>query len=33
MKMQEVLLRALVRKITWWQAAEFIGISDRSLRR
>src|ERR1700693_2109673 len=33
MKVQEVILRALAKKITWWQAAEFIGISDRQMRR
>jgi len=33
MKVQEVILRALARKITWWQAAEIIGISDRQMRR
>src|SRR5580700_5587443 len=33
MKIQEVILRALAERITWWQAAEIIGISDRSLRR
>src|SRR5271165_4670833 len=33
MKAQEVILRALAKKITWWQAAEIIGISDRSMRR
>jgi transposase len=33
MKVQEVILRAMARKITWWQAAEIIGISDRSIRR
>jgi len=33
MKIQEVILRALAKKITWWQAAEIIGISDRSMRR
>src|ERR1700747_3319471 len=33
MKVQEVMLRALAKKITWWQAAEIIGISDRSMRR
>src|ERR1700675_1687477 len=32
MKVQEVILRAMARKITWWQAAEIIGISDRSMR-
>ena len=29
-KVQEVILRALARRITWWQAAEILGISDRS---
>ncbi len=29
MKIQEVILRALAKKITWWKAAEIIGISDR----
>ena len=33
MKVQEVILRALGKKITWWQAAEIIGLSDRSPRR
>jgi transposase len=33
MKIQEVILRALAKTITWWQAAEIIGISDRSMRR
>ena len=33
MKIQEVILQALARKITWWQAAEIIGISDRQMRR
>ena len=33
MKVQEVMLRAIAKKITWWQAAEIIGISDRSMRR
>ena len=33
MKIQEVILRAMARKITWWQAAEIIGISDRQMRR
>jgi transposase len=28
-----VILRAMAKKITWWQAAEIIGISDRSMRR
>jgi transposase len=33
MKAQEVILRAMAKKITWWQAAEIIGISDHSMRR
>src|SRR5579884_2438565 len=33
MKVQEVLLRAMAKRITWGQAAEILGISDRSLRR
>jgi transposase len=33
MKIQEVILRAMAKAITWWQAAEIIGISDRSMRR
>ena len=33
MKVQEVILRAMARKITWWQAAEVIGVSDRQMRR
>ena len=32
MKVEEVILRAIARKITWWQAAEIIGISDRQMR-
>jgi transposase len=30
---QEVILRAIAKRITWWQAAEIIGISDRQMRR
>jgi len=33
MKVQEVILRALAKKITWFQAAEILGFSDRHLRR
>jgi len=33
MKVQEVILRALAKKITWLQAAEIIGITDRQMRR
>jgi transposase len=33
MKIQEVLLRAMAGKITWFQAAEILGFSDRHVRR
>jgi transposase len=33
MKVQEVILRALAKRITWWQAAEILGISARQMRR
>jgi transposase len=33
MKIQEVILRAMAKRMTWWQAAEIIGISDRQMRR
>jgi transposase len=33
MKVQEVILRAMAKKISWWQAAEIIGISDRQMGR
>jgi transposase len=33
MKLQEVILRALAKRITWSQAAEIIGITDRQMRR
>jgi transposase len=33
MKVQEVLLRAMAKKITWFQAAEILGITDRHMRR
>jgi len=29
MKLQDVLLKAMAKKITWWEAAEIIGITDR----
>ena len=32
MKVHEVILRAMAKKISWWQAAEIIGISDRPMR-
>src|SRR5262245_5041169 len=33
MKVQEVMLRAMAGSLKWWEAAEIIGISDRSMRR
>ncbi len=30
---QEVILRAMAKKITWWQAGEILGISNRKMRR
>src|ERR1700721_264636 len=33
MKIQEVILRAMAKKIPWCQAAEILGFSDRHLRR
>ena len=33
MKLQDVLLKAMAKKITWWAAAEIIGVTDRSMRR
>ena len=33
MKVQEVILRAMAKRITWWQAAEILGISVRQMRR
>ena len=33
MKVQEVIMRAMAKKITWWQAAEILGISCRQMRR
>jgi len=33
MKVQEVILRAMSGKLQWWQAAEILGISCRSMRR
>ena len=33
MKLQEVILRAVSRQITWWQAAEVIGSRPQSMRR
>ena len=33
MRVQEIIFRAMAKKITWWQAAEIMGISDRQMRR
>jgi len=33
MKVHEVILRAMAKKITWWEAAEILGISNRTMRR
>ena len=31
MKLQDVLLKAMAKKITWWAAAEIIGVTDRTM--
>jgi transposase len=33
MRVQDVLLKAMAKKITWWMAAEIIGVTDRTMRR
>jgi transposase len=33
MKVQDVMLQAMAKRITWWQAAEILGVSDRHMRR
>src|SRR5258707_5377438 len=33
MKLQDVLLKAMARKISWCDAAEIIGVTDRTMRR
>src|SRR5450432_172686 len=33
MKLQDVFLKAMAKKITWWAAAEIIGVTDRTMRR
>jgi transposase len=33
MKLQDVLLKAMAKKITWWDAAEIIGVTERTMRR
>jgi hypothetical protein len=31
MKIQDLLLKAMAKKITWWTADEIIGVSDRTM--
>jgi hypothetical protein len=33
LRVQDVLLKAMAKKITWWVAAEIIGVTDRTMRR
>ena len=33
MKVQEVIMRAMAKQMTWWQAAEILGVSPRTIRR
>jgi transposase len=33
MKVQEVIMRAMAKQMTWWQAAEVLGVSVRTIRR
>ena len=33
MKVQEVILKAMAGSLRWWEAAEIIGVSDRTMRR
>jgi transposase len=33
MKVQEVILKAMAGGLKWWEAAEIIGVSDRTMRR
>jgi len=33
MKIQEVILKAMAGKLKWWEAAESIGVTDRTMRR
>jgi transposase len=33
MKVQDVLLKAMAKKISWWEAAEIIGVTERTMRR
>ena len=33
MKVHEVIMRAMAKRISWWQAAEILGVSTRTIRR
>jgi transposase-like protein len=33
MKVQEVILRAMAGSLKWWEAAEILGVTDRTMRR
>src|SRR5258708_34192021 len=33
MKVQDVLLKAMAKKLTWWAAAEILGVTGRTMRR
>jgi transposase len=33
MKVRDVLLKAMATKMTWWAAAEILGVTDRTMRR
>jgi hypothetical protein len=33
MEIQEVILKAMAGKLKWWEAAEIIGVTDRTMRR
>ena len=33
MKTQEVILKAMAGKLKWWEAAEIMGVTDRTMRR
>ena len=33
MKVQEVIMRAMAKRISWWEAAEILGIDVRTMRR
>ena len=33
MKVQEVIMKAMAKQITWWQAAEILGVTARTIRR